>query len=201
MAARGWGCPVSISFPYQANGTHLQLHYRLLKARSNHSLLLRLLAGSPGSGPVGRLEVPGALGRLGFLPQGRIPIAHGIHRSSIGRRDIGLGRTRGRIVARDEVLGEARHGGRVAGPGGKSGGPGGEGRDPATNAGQHVGNWSDGRCEVAEERRAKGRKDSELDEVSSLRELRRLSGQSAALLRLMRWDSAAANFCCCSHQL
>ena len=125
--------------------THLQLHYRLLEARTNHGLLLRLLAGSPGGSPGGSLEVTGALARLGFLPQGSIPATHGVNGSSIGARDIWLSGRRGRVVGRDEVLGEARDGGRVAGPGGESGGEGGgKGRDPAAEAGQHAGQLRSG---------------------------------------------------------
>ena len=142
--------PICPSFPSDANTdwpkkkrsryTHLQLHNGLLETRTGHSPLSRLLAGCPCVGAVGGLEVTVALARLGLLLQGCIPRSNRIDRSGIGGRNVGLRFWRVRVVGLHEVLGEARHGGRVTGAGDKSWRPCRRvGRNPASGTGQHAG--------------------------------------------------------------
>lgn len=126
--------------PMARDFTDLHLHYRLLEARADHGLLSGLLAGSPGGGPVGSLELAGALRNLGGLLQGLVPCAHRVDGSGIGGRHVRDGLGGGRVVGVQGVFAETRDSGRVAGPGDDPRGPGGrKSRDTAADAVHHAG--------------------------------------------------------------
>lgn len=92
--------------------THLALHDGLLKARSNHGLLARLLVCSPGGSAVRGLHAADTLPNLGRLLQGAIMTSERVSGCGIGAGDSRRLLPRGRVVG-DGAVGQTRHGGRV----------------------------------------------------------------------------------------
>lgn len=92
--------------------SHLGLHNCLLKARSDHGLLARLLAGGPGGSAVGGLHAPDALANLGGLLESPIVTLTSklLGRHGIGCGDVRGGLPRGRVIDLDRVLVQTGHG-------------------------------------------------------------------------------------------